>query len=239
MNLPFIENIQLAMSMKSNQKSYTSSVHRQVFFSEDDFPKGRHNDDSPPARKSYEDDAPKKRFGDDDFPKKRYDDESSKHITSKRYDEELLLKKKSYDDLSVKKRYELDEAPRKRYENGRTGSSSGGHRYLSEQSSSGRDVVDSGIENDHPKQRTRAAERSAERTSSRVSERTSSRVSTLRKDHHGRDHGREQDRDSPAMQSARLVQQASKSSSPRRRSLSILDEDGHDSTNVENNRSVF
>jgi hypothetical protein len=218
--------------------AFALSVHRQVFFSEDDFPKGnRYNDDSPPARKSYEDDVPKKRFGDDDFPKKRYDEESSKHISSKRYDEELL-KKKSYDDLSLKKRYDVDEAaPRKRYENGRTGSSSGGHRYLSEQSSSGRDVVDSGIENDHPKQRTRGgggAERSAERTSSRVSERTSSRVSTLR-----RDHGREQDRDSPAMQSARLVQQASKSSSPRRRSLSILDEDGHDGTNVENNRSVF
>jgi hypothetical protein len=184
---------------------------RQVFFSEDDFPKSKSKyEDDIHLSKSYDDDLSKTRY-DDDLPKKRYDED----LPKKRYGDDNFNKKQSYNDLSLKKR---SDEERRTFDNGR--------RYLSEQNGSSRDVVDSGIENDHPKQRTRTAER----TSSRVSERTSSRVSTLRRNTSGRE--------SPAMQSARLVQQASKSSSPRRRSLSILDEDGVDNTQ-DNNRYIL
>ncbi|CAB3376608.1 Hypothetical predicted protein [Cloeon dipterum] len=189
------EGLGIDAAYKPRQVSF-SNKYRQVLFNEDDYPKARYEDDLP-VRNGYEEDYSKKRY-DDEYPKKRYDDD----LPKKRLDEEL----------TPKKRY--DDVPLKKYEFGQRVSSSsgggGGGRYTSDHSS--RDVVDSGIENDHPKYRTRTSER----TSSRVSERTPSKVSTLRRESAGRE--------SPAMPSARLVQQASKGGSPRRRSLSILDE---------------
>ncbi|XP_059470009.1 serine/arginine repetitive matrix protein 1-like [Neocloeon triangulifer] len=190
------EGLEIDAAYKPRQVSF-SNKYRQVLFNEDDYPKTRYENDLP-IRNSYEDEFPKKRY-DDDYPKKKLD-------------EDLTPKKRYEEDLTPKKRYD-DDPPRKKYEFGQRVNLSSHQRYASDHNS--RDVVDSGIENDHPKHRTRTSERS-ERTSSRVSERTPSRVSTLR---------RETGRESPAMPSARLVQQASKSSSPRRRSLSILDED--------------